>query len=387
MIYGLLFVPVQRHPPNNDGYLVPLKPRLLVISKTLMKPSPTKKIPSEFFQSLPKVDLHRHLEGSLRFSTVRELARSHGMDLPPTGQLRTLVQMNEGEPYTFENFLSKFTTLRLFYRTPEIISRITREAIEDAAADNVRYLELRFTPVALSKLQDFPLAKVMDWVIEGTQQAEKDFGVIARLIVSINRHESIPLAAQVSYLAAERLEAGVVGLDLAGNEADFSAGPFANIFHNAREEGLRITAHAGEWGKGENVAQAINEMGAERIGHGIRVLESPVAVDLAREWNAVFEVCVTSNHQSGLVPCVKDHPLPEMLAQGLNVTINTDDPGISQIDLSNEYRLAVEELGFTLNQLREMVLTAAQSAFLPTRERKNLVRTLAKEFPKDLPVP
>lgn len=322
----------------------------------------------------------------MRFSTLRELARSHGMDLPPPDQLRTMVQMNEGEPYTLDNFLSKFSTLRLFYRTPEIISRITREAIEDAAADNVRYLELRFTPVALSRAQDFPLAQVMDWVIEGTQQAEKDFGIITRLIVSVNRHESVPLATHVSYLAIERLEAGVVGLDLAGNEADFSAEPFSNIFHNAREKGLHITAHAGEWGESKNVTQAINEMGAERIGHGIRVLEFPDAVDLALEWSTVFEVCVTSNHQSGVVPSVKDHPLPEMLAKGLDATINTDDPSISQIDLSNEYRLAVEELGLTLNQLRETVLTAAQAAFLPHHERKKLVRSLAREFPKDLTV-
>ncbi len=125
---------------------------------------------SEFYRSLPKVDLHRHLEGSLRFSTLRELARSQALDLPPTAELRSMVQIQAGEPLTFENFLSKFATLRLFYRSPEIITRITREAIADAAADNVLYLELRFTPVALSKAQGFSLAQVMDWVIDGTHQ-------------------------------------------------------------------------------------------------------------------------------------------------------------------------------------------------------------------------
>jgi len=112
----------------------------------------------------PKVDLHRHLEGSLRFETVRELAREHSLDLPQTGKLRKLVQVQENEPMTFENFLSKFANLRLIYRSPEIITRITQEVIEDAAADNIRYMELRFTPIALSRAQGFPLPDVMDWV-------------------------------------------------------------------------------------------------------------------------------------------------------------------------------------------------------------------------------
>lgn len=345
------------------------------------------KRPPEFYRSLPKIDLHRHLEGSLRFETVRELARQHGMDLPPTGQLRTMVEVHRDQPFTFENFLSKFATLRLFYRSPEIIARVTRETIADAAADNVRYLELRFTPVALSKAQGFSLAEVMDWVIEGAQRADEEFGVTTRLIASVNRHESLPLAAQVSYLAAERLEQGIVGLDLAGNEADYPAEPFAPIFQAAREKGLRITVHAGEWGPGSNVAVALRDLGAERIGHGIRVLESPEAVELAQEQGAVFEVCLTSNYQSGAVPDYKRHPMREMLDRGLHVTLNTDDPSISQIVLSDEYRLAVEEMGLSLDELRKRVLAAAQASFLPQEESRLLELKLEKEFDQALAHP
>ncbi len=345
------------------------------------------KRPPHFYRSLPKVDLHRHLEGSLRFETVRELARAHGMALPPTGQLRTMVQVHEGEPYTFENFLSKFSTLRLFYRSPEIIARVTRETIADAAADNVRYLELRFTPVALSRAQGYSLAEVMDWVIEGARLADRDYGVTTRLIASVNRHESLALAAQVSYLAAERIEQGIVGLDLAGNEADFPAGPFGPIFRSARQKGLRITAHAGEWGPGENVLDALNELEAERIGHGIRVLEHPQALEQARRLGTVFEVCLTSNYQSGAVSDLVRHPMPEMLEKGLNVTLNTDDPSISQISLSDEYRLAVEDLGLSLEQVRGRVLAAARAAFLPEDERRRLEQTLAAEFDRVLAQP
>jgi adenosine deaminase len=335
---------------------------------------------TEMYRALPKIELHRHLEGSLRFETLRELARVHGLNLPPTAQLREMVQIGPNEPLTFENFLSKFSTLRLFYRSPEIISRITQEAIADAAADNVRYLELRFTPAALSKVQDFPLAEVMDWVIEGARLGEKEYGVTTRLIASINRHESVALAAQVAYLAQERISQGIVGLDLAGNEADFHAESFAKLFQSASEKGLHITAHAGEWGPGENVYHAIERLHAERIGHGIRVLESQSAVDLARRSGVAFEVCVTSNHQSGAVPNLSDHPMSKMLAHGLNVTINTDDPSISRITLGGEYQLVSQELGVELVDLKARILAAARAAFLSETERNRLVNSISQDF-------
>ena len=332
------------------------------------------------FQALPKVELHRHLEGSLRLSTLIEVARSHGLSVTDTGQLRSLVKINADEPFTYENFLSKFKTLRLFYRTPEIIGRIAREAILDAAADNIRYIELRFTPVALSEAQGFSLAEVLDWVIDGTAQAKKEADIQVALIVSLNRHESPQLADQIIALALDRCEAGIVGIDLAGNEARFPAMPFAGIFQEARRAGFHITIHAGEWSGSDNVKEAILHLGAERIGHGIRVMEDPSVVDLARERGIIFEVCVTSNYQSGVVPTLNAHPLPRMLDAGLKVTLNTDDPSISNINLSQEYQLAHKELGLSMDVLHELILAGGEAAFLPGKERQALIRALAQEL-------
>lgn len=334
----------------------------------------------QFYKNLPKVELHRHLEGSLRVRTMMEVVRSHDLDVKDTGYLRPLVQVNHNEPYTFENFLSKFGTLRLFYRSPDIIKRITREAVEDAATDNIRYMELRFTPIALSRAEDFCPDKVIDWVLESAQEAQEEFGIIVRLIVSVNRHESGEEAAKVIELAALRQEQGIVGVCLAGNEAEFSAEPFAAVFREAQEEGLRVSIHAGEWGGAENVREAIQVLNAERIGHGIHVLESPNVVSLARERGTTFEVCVTSNHHSGAVSILEEHPLSEMMLEGLNVTINTDDPSISKITLSDEYRMVTEKLGLSLGVLRERVLAAARASFLPAREKSRLVRQLSTEF-------
>lgn len=337
-------------------------------------------LPMEHYRALPKVELHRHLEGSLRLLTLLEVARAHGLDLLGTDRLRPLVQVNAEDPYTSQNFLAKFETLRKFYRSPQVIARITQEAIADAAADNVRYLELRFTPAALSKAENFPLAEVIDWVIEGAQRAQAEHGVITRLIASVNRHEGVELAARVIDLALQRREAGIVGLDLAGDEANFPAAPFEGLFIEARQAGLHVTVHAGEWGGAGNVAQAISRMGAERIGHGVRVLEDPAALALARERGVAFEVCLTSNLQTGVVPALEAHPFLEMLSAGLEVTLNTDDPGISQITLSGEYRLACEKLGLPTTALRERVLAAARASFLPGGERRKLLSELEEEF-------
>jgi len=333
-----------------------------------------------YYESMPKVELHRHLEGSLRLSTLQEIARQQHMPLPADQQLAGLVQMQTGEPLTFQNFLAKFQTLRLFYQTPEIIQRLTREAVEDAALDQVRYMELRFTPVALSRQRGFRLREVMEWVCTAVQRASREFNLPVQLLVSMNRHEPLELAEQVIGLAVDFRESGVVGIDLAGNEAEFNAGPFLSLFREARREGLALSVHAGEWGGAENVRQAIEDFGADRIGHGVRVLEDEAVTRLAAERGTAFEVCITSNVQSGAVTSLQQHPLLQMLRAGLNVTINSDDPGISDIRLSDEYRLACEELGLTRQQLQERVLAAAGAAILPPAEKQALIQRLKIEM-------
>ena len=335
----------------------------------------------DFYYALPKVELHRHLEGSLRLRTMLELARAQGFTGPiNTGSLSNLVQVQKSEPSTYQNFLSKFSTLRQFYRSPEVIARLTREAVEDAAKDNIRYLELRFTPVALSRAERFQLADVMDWVCESTQKAALEFGLRVRLIVSVNRHESVEQAEEVVGLAVDRRARGLVGLDLAGNEAEFPAEPFARMFRAAQQSGLKLTIHAGEWGGAANVRAAFELFNADRIGHGVRVVEDPSTMAMARERRAAFEVCVTSNYQTGVTPAATVHPLMKMLEEGLNVTICSDDPSISQITLTDEYHRVCEDMDLSQSRLKERILAAAGAAFLPDQEREKLIDELKLEL-------
>ena len=327
------------------------------------------------------MELHRHLEGSLRLDTMVDIARKHGITIPADIlRLSTLVQIQEEDKFTFLNFLAKFNTLRLFYRSPDAIHRITREAVEDAAKDNVRYMELRFTPVALSRAERFPLHDVVDWVISSATEASTRHNVIVRLIASVNRHESTELAEQVAWLAAEHLADGLVAMDLAGNEAEFKTEPFYGVIKEARQSGLRVTIHAGEWGPATNVREAIEHLGAERVGHGVRVLEDESVVALARERGTAFEVCVTSNYQSGVIGSLDTHPLMRMLDAGLNVTINTDDPSISRITLSHEYYTACQDLNMTQTMLRQRIVAAARACFLPEKEKEELTKQLRKDL-------
>ncbi len=332
------------------------------------------------YRVFPKVELHRHLEGSLRLSTLQDVAREHGITLPLSPTLRSLVQMQVDDPLSFNIFLSKFQTLRLFYRSPKVIQRITREAIEDAAADGIIYLELRFTPVALARLQGFQLAEVMNWVCTAAEEASQAAGITTRLIASMNRHEDPALGAQVVELAIANRQRGILGVDLAGNEAEFSADPFIPVLQRAREGGLKLTVHAGEWNGPDNVRQAIEVLGADRIGHGVRVMEDPEVVALAVERGTPFEVCITSNYQTGVIPALGDHPMVRMLNAGLNVTLGTDDPSISQIVLSDEYALAVEELGLHPDTLVERIYAAARASFLPENEKTALLAVLKKRL-------
>jgi adenosine deaminase len=220
----------------------------------------------------------------------------------------------------------------------------------------------------------------MDWVITSANAAAEKFNVKIGLIVSVNRHESPDLAEQVAWLAADRIKDNVFGIDLAGNEAEFKAEPFYGLFKEARQAGLRVTIHAGEWGPAENIREAIQKLNAERIGHGVRVMEDESVVALAKERKTTFEVCVTSNYQSGVVKTLEEHPLPRMMEAGLNVTVNTDDPSVSRITLSHEYQHVSQDLKLPISTLKDTVINAAQASFLKDDEKKKLIDSLKQEM-------
>ncbi len=326
-----------------------------------------------FFHRMPKIDLHRHLEGSLRLQTLSEIAVEHGIDLPSyrTEDLRQYVQARNEQP-DYHRFLAKFRLLRRFYQSREALERIAAEVVADAAADNIRYLELRFNPIALSRAQRFPLQDVVEWVTGAITHAQQTYPITVRLILQIGRDEIPRVAEEMLELALAYRQRGIVGMDLAGDEVNYPAHRLAHIFRRSRYEGLGVTIHAGEAGGAANVRDAIFLFHAQRIGHGIHALEDSEVVRLLLERNIPLEVCPTSNLLTGAVHSLSHHPLPDLLALDLRATLNTDDPSISDTTLTDEYLVAVTAMGLGLEQIRTMVFNALEAAFLSEREREAL---------------
>lgn len=309
-------------------------------------------------RALPKLDLHRHLEGSIRPSSLAELARETGLGLP-AAELRRRTTMRGQRP-GYRRFLSKFALYRGLYPSRDWIERVAFEAAEDAARDGVVYLELRFSPAHFARRMKAAGEDAASWVARGARRA----GIEVRFIATFGRDHGLegnrPTARAVEGTGF------FSGLDLAGDEA-VAARPFRRLF---RRLGLPATLHAGEGGGAENVREAIERFGARRIGHGVRVLEDPRVVDLARRRGVVFEVCPTSEFQTGAARRGRVHPARRLRDAGLPVTVNTDDPTVCGTTLTRELRLA-SRLGLDPVEAQRC---AAGVAFAPERRRRALRR-------------
>ena len=336
--------------------------------------------------SLPKIDLHRHLEGSLRLTTMMELASDSGIELPSydVGTLRPYVQMTEDSP-DFQRFLEKFQVLRRFFTSKDAIQRITREAIADAARDNVVYLELRFNPLALARLQEFSFAEVVAWVMTAVDEGQRETGTRTCLILQIPREESLDVADEIVDLAIANFGSLVRGIDLAGNEVDYPPQRFAALFARAIEAGLYATAHAGEAVGAHSVQSAVNSLHPHRIGHGVRVVEDSSVVRTLRRRNIVLEVCPTSNLHTGVVREFSRHPLADLVNLGLLVTLNTDDPGVSDTTLTDEVVVSVRQIGLANHHIYRMLRHSVEASFLPAEEKDALrerIRAAIGHHPK-----
>ena len=324
----------------------------------------------------PLVELHRHLDGNVRLETVLDLGRKHGVDLPAwtLEGIRPYVQVDGREP-SLMDFIAKFEMLRRVMVDYDAVRRIVRENLEDAVREEIDCIELRFSPRFMAEYHKLDICGVAEAACDALEEAA-DLPVKARLIGIISRHYG-PEAGWTELEAAIRCrERGVVALDLAGDEARFPGELFVDHFRKAREAGLHVIAHAGEAAGAESVRQAVLGLEAERIGHGIRAIEDPEVLDLLAERGIPLEVCPTSNVHTSTVPDLRSHPLPALLERGLAVTLNTDDPSISGIDLAHEYRVARQELGLAEDDLRKMQENAVAAAFLTPRERNELLGIL-----------
>ena len=321
----------------------------------------------------PVVELHRHLDGNVRTATVLDLARRHGLPLPAdtVEGLRPHVQVAEPTP-DLVGFLAKLVLLQRVMVDLDAVRRIVRENVEDAAAEGIDHIELRFSPAFMGEVHGLDPRAVAETVCDAAAEARAAIPIGVTLIAIVSRTYGPEAGWREVEAAIACRDRGIVALDLAGDEAGFPGELFVDHFRRARDAGLRAVAHAGEAAGPESVRQAIEGLGAERIGHGVRAIEDPALVDLLAERGIPLEVCPTSNVQTSTVPSYQAHPLPELLARGVAATLNTDDPSISGIDLPHEYRVARDELGLGEGDLAALQRNALAAAFLDDGERRAL---------------
>ena len=323
--------------------------------------------------ALPLIDLHRHLDGNVRLSTILELGRRHNLPLPAwdVDRLRPHVQVTGREPGLMA-FIARFRWMTGVLVDLQACRRVAYENVEDAQDEGLDYLELRFSPWFMAEAHGLDPAGVVEAVADGVQAGTRDFGVKAKLIGILSRTYG-PIVAGKELEALLGYRDRLVALDLAGDEANWPGDRFTPHVQRARECGLQITVHAGETAGPESVWQAVRELGATRIGHAIRAVEDPALVDHLAQERIGVESRLTSNLQTSLVPDYASHPLRTFLDRGILATINTDDPGVSGVDLRHEYEVAAPAAGLTAAHTRQAQRNALAVAFLSADERHALV--------------
>jgi adenosine deaminase len=328
---------------------------------------------------LPKAELHVHLDGSLRPETMIALARQARISLPSTDPdaLRRFMRVDDAA--NLEDYLRRFDVTIPLLQTPEAVERVAYEMAEDAARDNVRYLEVRYCP-HLSRTRGMTLDDVIQAELGGFQRGERDFGVVSRVINCSLRHYDPTISVRIAERSVAFRDRGVVAFDLAGGEAGRPADEHKAAFDLAAEGNLGITVHAGEAAGAESVATAVHQCHADRIGHGTRLYESPQLRDYIRDRRILIEANITSNVQTRAVRRASEHPVRGYFDAGLNVTLCTDGWLMAGVSLSDEYWLAHTDLGFSREEIDQLILNGFAGAFLPWPERLEFLSRVRDEL-------
>jgi len=334
----------------------------------------------DFLHALPKTDLHVHLDGSLRLGTVRELAPIHdlGFDFQTDEDVRAVCQVPD-DCESLVDYLRVFDiTLKLMQTAPEL-TRIAYELAEDAHRENVRYIEVRYSPL-LHTNKGLDYDSVVAAVQEGLDLARRQFGIVCGQIICGIRHISAESSLELADLAVRWKGRGVVGFDLAGAEKDYPAKDHIEAFQKVLNNNINITIHAGEAFGAPSIHQALHYCRARRIGHGTHLIEDIDLMNWVNDHRIPVEICLASNLQTKAIPDYQSHPIRRFMEEGLRVTLNTDNRLVSGTTVTNEYRLAVENYGLSEDEVLGLVMNGFKSAFLPLKEKTLLVEQVLAEF-------
>ena len=340
------------------------------------------KITRDFIHQIPKTDLHVHLDGSLRLSTILELADKQGVEIPgdPETEEELAEVMNAGaicEDLT--DYLKAFDITLSVLQTEEALYRAAFELGEDAARENVKYMEVRYSPL-LHTDNELSYPVIVEAVGEGLREAKRQYGLMSGQIICGIRHMTPEASLRMAELCVAFKNKGVVGFDLAGAEANNPAKDYRDAFYLVRNNNVNLTIHAGEAYGPESIHQALHMGGAHRIGHGTRLREDGDLLNYVNDRRIPLEVCLTSNVQTRACKSFESHPLAFYMSYGLRCTINTDNRLVTDTTVTDEFCRAVQYYNFNIGDLRKLMINGFKSSFLPYRKKKSVTARACAEF-------
>ena len=324
--------------------------------------------------SIPLTDLHRHLDGNIRPASILELGQKHGIKLPASklNELLPHVQVASTEP-DLVSFLKKLDLGVKVLADYDACRQVAYENVEDAYNAGIDYAELRFSPGYMAMEHNLNPQGVVEAVIDGVAAGNRSFDIKTNLIGIMSRTfgEKSCMAELEACLAFKN---EFVAMDLAGDEIGQPGGLFTEHFNRIRKAALNITIHAGEARGPESIWQAINELGATRIGHGVRAIEDPELLEYLAEKEIGIESCLTSNIQTNTCKNLSSHPLKSFIDHGILATLNTDDPAVENIELPHEYEVAAPAAGLSLDDIRKCQSNGLKISFLSDNEKAELAK-------------
>ena len=325
---------------------------------------------------IPKIELHCHLDGSVRPKTIIDLAKKDGIELP-SYDLEEIEKLSIApmECSSLDEYLKRFDLPLAVMQSGENIEKIVFELMEDALFENVKYMEIRFAPVLHTK-NGMSQEEVIQSAINGIKRAEMFFNIEATLILCCMKHLSEEDAIETIEAGKEFIGKGVSAVDLAGGEEEGFADKFVNAMKLAKEYGYHITVHAGEAASAQNVIDSIEKLGAERIGHGVRIENNEEAYNLVKEKGVMLEICPTSNVQTKAVDSMKNHPIRRFLDDGIKISVNTDNRTVSNTSMSDEFEVCRDVFGFGEEEFRKVYADSVNALFVDDKKKEKLLRVL-----------
>ena len=331
-------------------------------------------------ERLPKTDLHCHLDGCLRPRTILELANAQGVTLP-TRNLAQLTRILEAGRRTrnLGDYLKIFDYTLAVMQEREALYRVAWELVEDAAAENVRHLEVRYSPI-LHRRKRLPYDQIVETVVAGLSDAGKKCNVSTGVIICGIRSMAPRKSSMLAELAVEYKHKGVLGFDLAGQEKDYPAKAHRAAFQIVIKNNVNSTVHGGEAFGPASIAQALHYCGAHRIGHGTRLIEDPDLMAFVNDHRIPLEVCLTSNVQTRAVHSIQEHPFRDYYKRGLRVTLNTDNRLMSATTVSKEFALAARVFRLSPYETKRIIINGFKSSFLPYAQKARMLREVNLEI-------